>query len=103
MMLKIIVLKVFFLICALLISINIFELIPNQIFSLDFFTQLSLWVLCIGFFTLLKLPVHTHKQTEKLIQAQHYSNANKPSIFTLMCTFGMSAFVVSYFVGFFVI
>ena len=55
-MLKILLLKLFFVVCAVLVCINIFELIPHQILSFDFFTQLSLLIICIGFFMVLKLP-----------------------------------------------
>ena len=54
-MLKILLLKLFFVVCALFVCINIFELIPHQILSFDFFTQLSLLIICIGFFMVLKL------------------------------------------------
>lgn len=55
-MLKILLFKLFFFVCTLLVSVNIFELIPHQIVSLDFFTQLSLWSICVGFFVQLKFP-----------------------------------------------
>ena len=102
-MLKILLLKLFFLVCAVLVCINIFELIPHQILSFDFFTQLSLLIICIGFFMVLKLPLKANDKPQTLSQDQNPSNSINHSSSLLMCKVGMSAFVVTYFVRLFVL
>ena len=101
-MLKILLLKLFFLVCAVLVCINIFELIPHQILSFDFFTQLSLLIICIGFFMVLKLPSKANKP-QTLSPDQIRSNSINHSSSLLMCKVGMSAFVVTYFFRLFVL
>ena len=101
-MLKILLLKLFFVVCAVLVCINIFELIPHQILSFDFFTQLSLLIICIGFFMVLKLPSNANKP-QTLSQDQNPSNSINHSSSLLMCKVGMSAFVVTYFFRLFVL
>lgn len=102
-MLKILLLKLFFVMCAVLVCINIFELIPHQILSFDFFTQLSLLIICIGFFMVLKLPSKANKPQILRSQDQNPSNSINHSSSLLMCKVGMSAFVVTYFVRLFVL
>ena len=101
-MLKILLLKLFFVVCAVLVCINIFELIPHQILSFDFFTQLSLLIICIGFFMVLKLPSKANK-AQTLSPDQIRSNSINHSSSLLMCKVGMSAFVVTYFFRLFVL
>mgnify|MGYP003585022589 FL=1 len=102
-MLKILLLKLFFLVCAVLVCINIFELIPHQILSFDFFTQLSLLIICIGFFMVLKLPLKANDKPQTLSQDQNPLNNINHFSSLLMCKVGMSAFVVTYFVRLFVL
>ena len=102
-MLKILLLKLFFVVCAVLVCINIFELIPHQILSFDFFTQLSLLIICIGFFMVLKLPLKANDKLQTLSPDQIRSNSINHSSSLLMCKVGMSAFVVTYFFRLFVL
>lgn len=99
-MLKTLLLKLFFLLCTLLICINLAEMIPEQFFTLDCLVQFSLLVICIEFFLSIPLPsTIDHEIKTEGMNSLNFSSLSHPflskvGISTLAIAFLAKALVV---------
>lgn len=88
---QIIIPKLFFLVCSILISINIIELFPHQIGTLDFVMQLALWLICLALFFSLKQPQTVNPTDSDL----NLFTIEQPRSL-LLCRIGLLTFFLDY-------
>lgn len=94
-MIKIISIKVFLILCSILLSINVIELIPHGIFTLDFFVQSSLLILTLdAYFKIHAYKIDDHEPT--IIKMNYFPLSS-------MSKLGLGTFVFSYFIKLFLI